>query len=341
MAVNSLKETIVAGLEQVKVPKTGLVDLVFGNAQEMTFDTENVNVDMFDGTRGIAGYSARGTKGVTVGLDGWDTVNHIPPMINEHFTITADDLKVRNFGESGVNATNQGKFQTIVNRQILKLQSRKQRAYTKQVADLITTGKLLITEKDGDGGVKATRTIDFKIPSTHIYTVGTPWNDANATIFDDMEAIDDTIVETSGVTPTWAICGKETISDIVNNDKISKLIDGRRVEFGNLVKEVRDNGLTYWGMLLGKETYTFTDFDESGSPIIPKNAYIVGSTQAELDIYFASVDVMVNGTPTALETKEAVYQIPDEDSVSIKHGFKSAKLYGLTQSGAFGHLTTR
>jgi len=340
MAVADLKETIVAGLEQTFPAKMGLEELVFGGAMSTTYDTETIQVDMFDGTRGEAGYTARGAKGQTVGLDGWDTVSLTPPLIDENFVVSAQDLKIRGFGEGNINTRNEQKFQNLVNRQITKLKNRKQRAYNAQIAELITAGTVTISEKDDKGNVKATRTVDFSMPATHIYTVATAWN-ASGDIFGDMEAIDELIIKDSGVTPTYALVGKTTLADMIADSTISALMDNRRVEFGNFAKEDKGNGLTYWGNLLSKAIYTFTDFDSAGNAYIPASAYIVGGADAELDILFGSIDAMVNGVPTVVEGEEVIAPTTDDEAVASKFAFKSAKLYALTQSGAFGHLTTR
>ena len=340
MAVATIKETIVAGLEQTKPAKLGLQTLVFGGAMTTTYDTETIQVDMFDGTRGTAGYTARGAKGQTVGIDGWTTESYTPPLIDENFVISAQDLKVRGFGESNINTRSQQKFQNLVNRQLVKLENRKQRAYNSQIVELLTAGTVTIEEKDDKGAVKATRTVDFKMPATHIYTVTTAWN-TTADIFADMREIDQLIIKDSGVTPTYAIVGELTLSDMIADTAVQALLDNRRINFGNLEQTDMGNGLTSWGVLGGKTIYTFTDYDSAGNPYIPASAYIVGGADAELDILFGSIDAMVNGTPTVVEGQEVIAEMTDEEAVSKKYAFKSAKLYALTQSGAFGHLTTR
>lgn len=340
MAVGTLRETIVAGLEQTFPAKLGLETLVFGSATEETFDTEEVQVDMFNGTRGAAKYTARGAKGQTVGLDGWTTKNVKPPLIDESFTITARDLKKRGFGESNVNAPLGSKFQNIVNKQLVKLKNRKQLTFNKQIKELITTGKVTIVEYDSKGVAKASREENFGMPSSHIYTVGTAWSDAGADIWGDMRTADELIIKDSGLTPDRAIVGKNTIKNMLNNTFIKGMLDNRRVEFGDVFKQTRADGLIYWGVLDGKEIYEFQDFDESGNPIIPVNAYIPFSSMAEVDIYYGSQDVLVNDEPQVVEAKEVIIEDTDKKAVSKSWQFKMAKLYGLTQSAAFCHLTT-
>ncbi len=341
MAIEKLKEVIIAGLEQTFPAKRGLETLIFGNATETTYDTQTIQIDIFDGKRGSAKYTARGAKGQTVGLEGWNTVSVTPPLINEKFSLSSQDLRVRDYGEGNINAPIGQKFQNLTNKQLTRLKDRKQRTYNNQIIELITTGKVTITEYDDKGNALPARVEDFKMPASHIYTVGTAWNDASADIFGDIEAIDDLIALNSGLTVTGAIVGKTTLQDMISNDKIAKLIDNRRMEFGNFAKKEKGDGITYWGNFVGKDIYTFTEFDENGDAVIPASAYLPFCDQAELDIYFGSVDAMVNGVPTIVEGKEVFYNKSDDEAVSVEQGSKSAKLYALTQSAGFAHLTTR
>jgi hypothetical protein len=342
MAVAQLREAIIAGLEQTFPAKMGLEELVFGNAMETTFDTETIQIDKFEGTRGAAKYTARGAKGQTVGLEGWSTVSVTPPMIDENFVITAQDLKTRDYGKSNINAPIGQKFQNIVNKQLMRLKDRKQRTYNEnQIVGLLTTGKVTIIEYDDKGTAKPTRYEDFLMPAAHIYTVGTAWNAVGANIFGDMRAIDALIAKNSGLTTTDAIVGETTLADMMADTTIQALLDNRRINFGEIAMEDKGNGLTYWGVLLGKRIWTFTEFDASGNPLIPTSSYIPFSNQAETDIYYASIDAMVDKIPTVVEGKEVIYNKTDDNAVAVKQGFKSAKLYALTQSAGFGHITTR
>jgi hypothetical protein len=340
--IRSIEEVIVAGLEQVKPALTGLQTLVFGRAESETYPTEKVDVDMFDGTRGAAKYTARGAKGQTIGLEGWTTEQYQPPLIDERIVITADDLKVRNFGEGNINNANSGeaKFQKRVNKQLQRKENGWQRAYNKQIVDLITTGKATVTEYDDKGNALAPRDIDFKMPASHIFTVTTAWSDVDADIFGDMEDADELIQKDSGLLPDVAIVGKNVVRYMLANNGLKSLMDNRRIELGGVVKEDRGNGLTYWGKIGNKEIYTFTDFDENGDQLVPADSYIPFSTQAETDIYYGSIDTMVNGEPRVVEAEQVMEERIDEDAVAKKWIFKSAKLYGLTQSAAFAHITT-
>lgn len=340
--IRSEEEVIIDGLNQVKPALKGLETLVFGNAGAETFPTIKVDVDMFDGTRGVAKYTARGAKGQTIGLEGWTTEQYQPPLIDERIVITAEDLEKRMKGAGNINNPNSGeeKFQKLVNQQLQRKEDGWQRTYNHQIRDLITTGKITVTEYDDKGNSLAPRDIDFKMPSTHIYTVSTAWDETTADIFGDMEAADELIQKDSGLMPNVAILGKTTLSNTINNEKFKKILDNRRITIGGLVKENRGDGLVYWGTVGGKDLYTFTDFDENGNLLIPDNAYIPFSTMAQTDIYYASLSIIQNGRPTIVETEQTMEEKIDEDAVAKEWKFKSAKLYALTQSAAFAHITT-
>lgn len=336
----SIKESIILGYENVKNAKSGLYNLVFGGVTETTFDTEKVDIDIYDGTRGASGFTARDAQGQTVDLEGWETINVQPPLIDESFIITAKDLKFRNIGEGGINATNTGKFQNIVNKRTNNQDQREMRKYTLMTIELLKSGKITIIEKDKRGNAKASREVNFNMPAGNIFTVATAWN-ASGDIFGDIETLQYNIAKESGLTADFAIIGKTTLADMVADTKIQALLDNRRINFGEMVKEDRGNGLIFWGNLSGIDHYTFVEFDEAGNDVIPASAYLMGSSMAELDVVFGSVDVMVGGEPTVLETKKAMVEISDEKAVSKEFKFKSARLPCLTQAGGFGNMTTR
>jgi len=342
MPINTIEETVVASLENVKPAKGGMINLVFGKTVPQTFGTETINLDIYDGKRGEAGYTARGATGQTLGIEGWDTIVVTPPLINEGYVVSARDLAVREFGKGNVNTEKrqQAKFQQHIDRQEQRRQNRKIRAYNAQVISLITTGKVTIVEMDDKGKSKASRTVDFNMPPSHIYTVPVAWDDATAKIFKDMEDLDEEINKASGLKPDYAIVGKNTIYNILANEEVQKLIDNRRINLGDLVKEDKGDGLVYWGHLAGKDIYTFEEFKEDGTPLVPADAYIAGSTMAELDILHGSIDTIIDGEPRIVEAEEIFYTKVDEDSVTKKFNFVSARLYALTQAGAFGCLTT-
>lgn len=342
MAIETIEETVVGSLENVKPAKNGLIDLVFGAAVSNTFETEAIQLDIYDGKRGEAGYTARGATGQTLGVEGWDTITVTPPLIDEGYTLTAQDLKVRQFGQGNINTEKrqEAKFRSIVERQEKRRQNRKVRAYNAQVVSLITTGAMSIIEKDDKGNAKATRTVDFNMPATHIYNAPAAWSLAATDIFTDMEAMDDLINKASGLKPDYAIVGKTTIASMLKNTLIQQLVDNRRIEFGAITKEDRGNGLVFWGHILGKDIYTFEDFKTDGTPVIPASAYIAGCSMAELDILHGSIDMIVDGEPRVVEAEEVFDTDVDKKSVSKKFIFKSAKLYALTQAGAFGCITT-
>jgi len=129
---------------------------------------------------------------------------------------------------------------------------------------------------------------------------------------------------------------------MVNNLQVQALLDNRQMEFGELhgKKEELGNGLTYWGIFSGKKIYTFDDWyldpaTNKLEPYIPADMALFGTSEAETDIAYGSLSALVNGMPTVIEAKQLTAQKSDADLVAINNQVKSAKLYCLTQAGAF------
>jgi hypothetical protein len=233
-----LKMTLIAGLVQIFPPKQGLSNLVFGGAESRTFDTETVLIDIYDGKRGIAGYTARGVKGQTVGLEGWKTITVTPPMIDEGFVVTAEDLKVRKFGSDQFSSPKaMQNLKQIMRVNIKRLLGRRQRAYNLQVAQLLQTGAVTVREFDDRGKALPARKIDFKMPNTHKFNAPIMWTDPNADIFKDFRRVDELTSKSSGLRTKWVVVGTDVLAGMIANKQIMALLDNRRVEFGEMHKE--------------------------------------------------------------------------------------------------------
>ena len=338
-----LKMTLIAGLVQIFPPKRGLENLVFSGAEERTFDTQTVNIDIYDGKRGIAGYTARGVKGQTLGLEGWKTISITPPVIDEGFTVTAEDLRVRGFGADQFEKKGSlQKLKQIIRVNLRKLLARRQRAYSLQVAQLLDSGAVTVREFDDRGKALQARKIDFKMPTAHRYQVPVSWTDPKADIFAEFRKIDELTAKASGLKTTFVVVGSKALAGMVGNLQVKELLDNRRINFGELHKEEEKDGLTFWGTFSGKKIYTFDDWYDNGTgtlvPYIAEDRAYFGTPEAEVDIAYGSLSAMVNGMPTIMEARQLVDVKPDEDAIAVNHQVKSAKLYCLTQAGAFASV---
>jgi hypothetical protein len=344
--LNRIKQVLIAGLVQIFPPKKGLEGLVFGtNTNETTFDVEQVLVDTYNGKRGMAGYTARGVKGQTLGLEGWETKSFKPPVIDEGFTVTARDLSVRSFGENQfATKTSLAKLKAIIKRNITRMLGRRQRAWNLQVAQLIQGGVITVVEQDDRGKNLPARKIDFDMPNTHKYNAPVKWSDPKADIFADFRKVDKLTAKASGLKTQWVILGDKALAGMFANTQIKELMDNRRIELGKLHKEELDNGLTDWGIFAGKKIYTFDDWyldptTGKDTPYIDENMALFGTSEAETDIVYGALYGMKDGMPTVYEAKQLVDVTSDKDTIAIENRIKSAKLYCLTQSGAFVAMT--
>ena len=224
-----------------------------------------------------------------------------------------------------------------------KLLGRRQRAYNLQIAQLLDTGAVTVREYDDRGNALPARKIDFKMPVAHRYTVPVSWSDPKADIFSEFRKIDELTSKASGLKTKFVLVGSKVLEGMVANDQVKELLDNRRIEFGELSKEERDNGLTFWGTFMGKKIFTFDDWYEDPTtgklkPYIPEDRALFGTSEAELDIAYGSLSALVDGMPTIMEAKQLVKVDSDKDVIGVNNAVISAKLYCLTQAGAFASV---
>jgi len=90
--------TMLAALEQMKRPKTFLLDMFFRAVS--TSNTKYVDVDIVKGKRRLAAFVSPVIAGKPVEKRGFTTKSYAPPYIKPKLLTTADDLLNRLPGEA-------------------------------------------------------------------------------------------------------------------------------------------------------------------------------------------------------------------------------------------------
>ena len=95
-----------------------------------------------------------------------------------------------------------------------------QNTKNKQAADILQTGQTTIRGYADDGKTVEEDTIIFDWNGA--VTPATNWDQAGATIYDDIKAVSDRIQEDSGFIPTLMLCGRNVEKYLLNNDELFK-----------------------------------------------------------------------------------------------------------------------
>ena len=86
--------------------------------------------------------------------------------------------------------------------------------------DLLTSGKYDIKGYADDGNLTVIDTVDFNFNQKIVPS--TTWDQAGATIYDDIRSASEKIQEASGMVPTVMIVGKNIAGYMLSNDQIMK-----------------------------------------------------------------------------------------------------------------------
>lgn len=329
-----------AAASAILILKTGLIDLFYGHAPVNTWDTQSIDVEVRNGTRGIAKYTKRGQEGTKVENKGYKIVNFRPPYIDEEKATRASEFlkKIEGLTDETKIEKQKSRASNKLVLDITELKERAKRAEVKQVADGILDGKLTINESGTE------REIDFNMPEAHsiVYTGSDLWTHADSNPVEDIRLWREMIQENSGKDIDAMVLGRDVMNAFIANEKVQKYFNNLRITIGEVKAEKLGNGLTRYADVEGVELYTFTEwyYDEdtkANKPIIPHDKLIFGATDADVSVEFGCVE-MVDDEHAWVD--EADYFVSTYTTVKPKSmiaRLESAPLYCLKQSTAFGN----
>jgi len=152
------------------------------HATVMTTLAESIEVDIVRGKETFAvdvtpGAGGRGNK-----KSKYTTKEYVPPMYNEFYSLTAQELQKRLPGQTAYDAASDAYqttlFAMISDKQAL-MQEKELRAIELQARDAFFSGKIVLNNSDE---------IDFKKKATHDVAPTKEWSDAAGVPLDDVEA---------------------------------------------------------------------------------------------------------------------------------------------------------
>lgn len=324
----------------ILVPKTGLIDLFYGHVTPNTWDTESIDVEVRDGTRGIAKYTKRGQEGTKVENKGYKIKNFRPPYIDEEKATRASEFLKKIEGLTNESKIEKQKARAeikIVN-DITELKERTVRAEVKQVADGILDGKLTVIES----GVS--REIDFNMPESHsiVYSGSDLWTHEDSDPIEDIRLWREMVQENSGKDIDAMVFGRDVLKAFIKNKKVQEYYNHLRITIGEVKAKKLGNGLTLYTDMEGMDIYTYVDwyYDEDSKknkPMIPHHKIIFGATDADVSIDFACIEMVDDNYAWVDEADYFVSTYTTKKPKAMMVRLESAPLYCLKQSTAFGN----
>ena len=212
--------TLLATVENIKLPNTYLADTFFPNRQAVFSDY--FAIEYRESQRSLAPAIVRDSGGVNIGRGKSKIARYAIPTFGAKRVISIDDLRQRQFGEEFIFSKvtpeeRQARMQAEDLVELLRLHANRR---NKVAADILTTGKTTLKSYADDGRVIEQEEIDFGWNG--LITPTTDWTDSDATIYDDLYAVSERIQESTSTIPTLAICGKNVEKYLLANKQLKE-----------------------------------------------------------------------------------------------------------------------
>ncbi len=233
------------------------------------------------------------------------TKEFTPPSYGEAFPLDVEELLNRMAGVDPYTSAYQGYAGSMVAKMatgFMQIDAKIQRAIEVQASQILQTGKLTLTDKEGDTVYE----LDFKPKASHFPTVTTSWSAAGATPIDDLRALQ-AVIRTDGKVNTNRLTfGDAAFSNFMANDQVQAHLDNRRIEFGFVDPEMDDAGAVNQGRIwIGSYSYDMWTYPEeykdpqTGDPkqYVDTDNVIVDSTRTRFDMASARVPLPLGPDP--------------------------------------------
>lgn len=272
-------------------PKRFLLKTFFPGIERHT--TKSVEMDIQKTRRKMAEFTHPASSARLVERDGYYTMTVEPAYIKEKIPLRPVDLTHRQMGETPYDNTSPADraLQQLGTDQ-RTLDERLVRREELMCAEALLTGKI---EVKGEG---FNEVVDFGyVPGEHsIVLSGTSaWNHADGDPGTDLKRWKTSINQRGGVRPNRVIVGSKVAEAIMDNPKVAKRLDNRRMELGKIDPKEMPEGVDYLGYLAPSmiDIYTYEEWyvasDGNEYPIIPEDAVIIGSTEAGNKMHYGLI----------------------------------------------------
>ena len=229
-----------------------------------------------------------------------------PPAYGEAFPLNVCDLLNRMAGVDPYTAayTEYGsQLVALMARGFQLIDDKIKRAVELQASQILQTGKLTLTNSDGDTVYE----LDFQPKATHFPTVGTPWATvATAEPLADLQALAKVIRSDGKVNCDRLIFGETALKNFLANEGVQEVLDNRNIDVGVIAPEFEDSGATFYGYVwVGTYRFqmwaypdTYND-PQTGDPVeyIDADKVVMMSSRTRLDMTSARVPLPLGPDP--------------------------------------------
>lgn len=267
-------------------------DTFFTNVRQ--FDTKEVDIDLVKGTRKMAPFVHPRVGGQEMPTAGYETKSYTAPLVNPYMVTTADQLMDRLPGEdpySGRTPAQRGAEKIM--EEYRQLEDAATRREEWMCATALIYGKIPIVGK----GVNDI--IDFLHSNRETLAAAKQWGKAGVDILADLERWEEAVRLEGFANVDGVIMGKKALQIFLDDEKVQKKLDNRRIEMGLIHPKDLPNGAKYIGHInqpnLDIYTYSEVYLDDwtnpehpEVKPLVPDNAVLLASWSADYDMCYGS-----------------------------------------------------
>lgn len=262
MPLNVFNTYYMAGMVQeiVQIPSFFRTRYFPTNDALDIFDADKVLVEYRDGDRRMAPFVVRRAGDIPVGRNGYEIHEFEPAHILPSRLLTLDDLRHRGFGEALLpNSTPAVRARTLQLQDLTDLDRRiMRREEWMAVQTMINNGCTMVAYIDNDvvGEVYDIFFYEQGGSNPALYTPANKW--ATGDDFrSDIEAMAGNLLD-RGLPATDLVVGTAVGQFIQQDEKLAKLLDNRRMEYGQLAPQLTAYPGTAW---LGRLNFGGVDLD--------------------------------------------------------------------------------
>ena len=271
------------------------------NPMTDVFGTSEVFIDYMKGNRKMAPFVVPRIGGVAVMRDGYSTFTIEPPNISLTMPLTLDHLKNRRFGEALFSqATPEARARFYLLEDLAELGRRITRREEWMCAEtMMNNGCVMkhITDKE-DVYFEVEAKFYQGTDNPAIYTPANAWTSGDDGWWVDVELMCD-MLTMRGLPATDLLVSADVGRFILEDPRVQKMLDNRRMEMGNINPRLLPDGVTYIGtfnfnghildVLSAKATYENDDGQDV--PFMPSGTVVVTAPNSGRTLYGAVTQI--------------------------------------------------
>ena len=292
-------------------------------SESVTFPTETVSFEFYANKRRLAPYVNPRIGSEAINRDGYEVRTFQTPLLSPSRVITNDTLAMKLLGEQPYNSgvSPEERAAKIAADDLNELLDSISRREEYMCARVKQDGKLNITGKG------LNQVLDFGFQNIDTCAQADKWTSSYDIVAKLKEKA--TLLRKSGVNPNMLILGTNAAEALLDNTKIMKLLDLRRVDVGEIHPEQLENGVEYLGRLaipgLFCDIYSYNEFyyDETSGDSFPyldvDCAILQSGSESNMMLYGAVTYIDDKSREYVTEMSEFVPQTWSEINPPVKH----------------------